>query len=380
MPTNKQQIQNQLINYLEEKKQKEDLAKQIDTQAQIKVDLRLSSQEKNNLLDNLTLSGQRIYHEAYKPRPEDINAVNEDEVNSLIDNRISTKVGNDTEISNIKQGKKADGTYISKTNVGLANVDNKSFTEIRSDIQKSIGVQLIENDWTIGSGATSFYNVYGSNTESYRVYGINHKGETAILWECRPDGNVNQDGGWNTDDVNIDKTKTYRFSVFIKTSANTGTTYFGCGINTVCTLNTTTKVSNPYFWYGDLPENNKWYLLVGYVFPASQSGLSLRGGIYNCETGAQEANIQNSFNWATDAVLTLHRCYHHNGNSATTRQWMFQPRIDLIDGNEPTILALIGKISIDDIPSLPTNKITGLDATLASLENRIIAVEDDLER
>ncbi|HAZ01069.1 MAG TPA: hypothetical protein DCY97_02675, partial [Marinilabiliales bacterium] len=263
-------------------------------------------------------------------------------VNKTLDNIAETtakKYLTATEKTNFSDGKKADGTYITADQVGAVS-------------QKTAGTQLLINDWEIGSGSTGFYTINGATSENYRVYGLNPKDERAILWECRPDAVSDADGGWLTDSFAIDKTKSYRFSVFAKTNANSGTTYLGCKANSVCNLNTATKNSNPYFWSGDLPENNKWYLIVGYIFPAGETGLITQGGIYDCLTGRKVSGVSASFNWASDALDSIHRCYHYYDTNTGTRQWMYNPRVDLIDGNEPSITALLGKIAAEDIKYL----------------------------
>lgn len=246
-------------------------------------------------------------------------------------------------------------TSIAKSDLGLGNVENKSVVEIKNDLQYSGGVQLIENDWALGSGATGFFNLNGNSSENYRVLGTNPHGEKSILWECRPDSSSGPDGGWVTDYFKIDRSKLYRFSVFVKTNSSSGTTYLGCKGGSVCGLNSSTKNTNPYFWSGDLPSNNKWYLIVGYVFPAGQTGLSTQGGIYDCETGKKVANISRSFNWANDAVQSYHRCYHYYDTTTSTRQWMYHPRVDLVNGNEPSILALLGTVTPESIGARANN-------------------------
>ena len=204
---------------------------------------------------------------------------------------------------------------------------------------------IISSNWATGSGSTGIFSMNGLATENYRVYADNHNGERVVVWECRPDSANDGDGGWNTSSFEIDRTKTYRYSVFVKTSANTGQTYLGCGGNTVANLNTTTKNTNPYFWSGVLPTQNEWYLIVGYVYPSGQTGLTNKGGIYSCVDGKKVSTITD-FNWASDATTGSHRCYHFYDTVTTTRQWMWNPRVDLIDGNEPSIIDLIGKVDV----------------------------------
>ncbi|MDD4748049.1 MAG: hypothetical protein PHW19_12300 [Salinivirgaceae bacterium] len=117
-------------------------------------------------------------------------------------------------------------------------------------------------------------------------------------------------------------------------------------------------LSYSYFWDGDLPENNKWYLIVGYVFPMKNEGdevLSVQGGIYDCTTGAKAAMVSKSFNWEGAATIGYLSCYHMYNTNTATRQWMYHPRVDVIDGNEPSVLSLIGNIKAEAVGARPSS-------------------------
>ncbi|NOQ26242.1 MAG: hypothetical protein GQ564_12835 [Bacteroidales bacterium] len=358
---------------------------------------RIKGSEKTNLADGKKLDG---------------STYNVDDVDGAIsstdaDDRISAKVGSDTEISYLRDGKKYNGSYIQASNIGaVTSAEASNLADSR--ISARVGTQLIENDWTIGSGATGFFTLNGSATENYRVYGLNPKGERSILWECRPDASYDADGGWNTVDFAIDKSKTYRFAIFVKTNSDSGKTYLGCKGSTVTTINTDTIHTNPYFWSGDLPQNNKWYLIIGYVFPAGQTGLSTLGGIYDCDTGKKVTGVGASFNWAANATISYHRCLHYYDTNTSTRQWMFGPRVDLIDGNEPSVMSLLGKVdeiggvasdniyhtgkkpnatdvgarpntwtpTVDDLPLIPVAKVEDLSTRLDVMDDEVVTLID----
>ena len=284
------------------------------------------------------------------------------EIQSLADDRaiaqITNKIGNDQIISNLKLGRDINGApLLSKGDIGLGNVEDKSVAEIQDEIVQATRTQMVDTNWELGSGATPRYTLKGNPSENYRVMGLNHKNEKVILWECRPDSTSGSDGGFNTHSFPIDKNKTYRFSIFVKTSSTSGMTYLGCG-NKICTLNSATLLTSSYFWNGDLPENNKWYLIVGYVFPAFNADddlLSVQGGIYDCTTGAKAAMVTKSFNWDAEATIGYLSCYHMYDTNTATRQWMYHPRVDLVDGNEPSILSLIGVLKAEGVSARPSN-------------------------
>ena len=63
------------------------------------------------------------------------------------------------------------------------------------------------------------------------------------------DATSDDDGGFNSSSVTIDKSKKYRYSIWIKReNIGDGRTYFGCGGSTVSSLGTSETVNgNPYF-------------------------------------------------------------------------------------------------------------------------------------
>ncbi|WP_350291402.1 hypothetical protein, partial [uncultured Croceitalea sp.] len=125
-------------------------------------------------------------------------------------------------------------------------------------------------DWSEGTGGTPFFNRNGVEIENKRSYGPNPFGETALIWECGNQPDNGSDGGWNTDYITVDKTKTYRYMVWVQRNhSQNGKTYHGT--QNVDNLNGVAH-SNPYFWSGDLPQLNQWYLLVGVVHPYNHSG------------------------------------------------------------------------------------------------------------
>ncbi len=214
-------------------------------------------------------------------------------------------------------------------------------------LSNKMGTQLLPNDWTLGTGGTPFYYTNGMLTENERIIGVNHLGQNVVLWSCIPSGDGNGDGGWNTNMVAIDKTKTYRFSVFAKKTKVNGRLYFGPGGDSICSLNTSTKDPNPYFYGNQLVGlEDRWLLFIGYVNPFGLTGLRNNGEIWDCGTG-QLVGQTSCFNWANDAFQVYHRCYlFYNNDDATNRQYMYAPRIDLVDGNEPSVSQLLGMPAI----------------------------------
>ena len=206
---------------------------------------------------------------------------------------------------------------------------------------------LDTSTWAIGTGSAPGFNRIGSDPENVREIGLNPYGENAILWKAVPDAVSNADGGWNGSYFDIDHTKTYRFTVWIKkTNSNDGRTYFGLytrdatGNHTTLLLNGTLR-ANAYFWNGDLPQLDKWYLLVGYVHGSSYAGTSTTGGIYDGTTGVKVLNTQLDFKFSTQATRLMHRSYLFYDINTADRQFFWGPTIYEVNGQEPTVQELL---------------------------------------
>lgn len=197
------------------------------------------------------------------------------------------------------------------------------------------------SDWNIGSGSVGMFSGNGNTAENVREWGIAPNGKRAILWKAIPDVSSNADGGWNSSTFPIDHTKMYRFTTWMKkTNSHAGNSYFGCHAfpSTVTTLSGSSN-SNPYFWYGDLPELNKWYLIVGYIHGSGDNSTASYGRIFDGETGKKVANITD-YKFQTTSTSARHRSYLYYDTNTSDRQYFYAPRVDLVDGNEPPIEAL----------------------------------------
>ncbi|WP_408048581.1 DUF6443 domain-containing protein, partial [Tenacibaculum halocynthiae] len=191
-------------------------------------------------------------------------------------------------------------------------------------------------DWTLNNTATDFYNRNGSSAENTIVNGTTPFGTTDLLWECKPDSGGQASGGWNTDYFEIDRTKSYRYTVWVKktnTSNNVGTTYHG--IQNVNNLNGTAN-TNPYFWAGSLPQLSTWYLLVGMVHPADYTGVDTGvSGLYDVNGNKVANGVE--YKWSPSHTTTRLRNYLYYTSSTTTRQYFWSPLFEQVDGGNLTI-------------------------------------------
>ena len=240
--------------------------------------------------------------------------------------------------------------------------------------------------WSLGAGGATGYNQNGATAENERVTGTDPFGRSATVWETRPQGNNADDGGWNSDWFNIDNTKLHRFSVWVKRTTDTsgGTFYLGLYGNGTGIRRTDNNAveGNPYWdCRGTIGfTKDVWYLVVGHCYPynTTYTGQNPESGIYTVAGGATKVlsinacNIGADVKWAgADVTQTIHRCYHYYCADSTTRLQLFDPRIDVIDGTEPSITNLLSGFTANRLTDLiGTNNGTFVNGPTYSSANR----------
>lgn len=258
--------------------------------------------------------------------------------------------------------------------------------------------------WTVGSGGVggdankwgqTAYSLSGGATENVRVLGTDPFGyTTSVVWKgySLDAAQSSPDGGFNTGWVNIDPKKMYRFSVWTKRDNMTvggptsGQFYLGfIGAESTNQHNLTSKNNytepspNPYFHVTPNPNISSlssvnppflggidtWTLVTGHVWPAgSQKGVIVPGsavgslqqnyahpdsGVWT-RTNGKVGNLLYSTSlgsgytdwiWNATSSYTFHRAYHYYSADSTATQSFIYPRIDVVDGLEPTISELL---------------------------------------
>ncbi len=127
------------------------------------------------------------------------------------------------------------------------------------------------------------------------------------------------------------------FLVWAKQTNTSGAVYFGC--STCLTISGSTN-SNPYWYAADLPQMNKWYLLVGILqgegAPKINSGLS---GVWDPVTG-ERVGASNDF-WSDGSTAQRHRAYLYYSTDPNNYVYFARPGVYLMDGTEPDILSML---------------------------------------
>ena len=211
---------------------------------------------------------------------------------------------------------------------------------------------LANYTWTPGTGDCGIYKALGGSTENMRTTDKDPKGNQSILWTAiSQDANGIMDfidGGFSAS-VKIDYMKTYRFSVWAKASDK------NCYINMAADISNTADKGgdanpNPVFFSAPLPETDKWYLIIGYVLGTGIPHNPTNSGVYDSANGdrivingkEQTLPIFKNKDGATQQTI---RVFMSGGETVGVNAKFFDPRIEIIDGEEQIIDSMLGKMS-----------------------------------
>lgn len=248
--------------------------------------------------------------------------------------------------------------------------------------------------WTVGSGSVAAdtnrygvtqYTANGAATENVRVTGTDPFGYAqSVVWKgFSLDSASNAEGGWDTGNFPIDNGKMYRFTVWTKRDGmtvgptNSGAFYHGhyartsVGALTFSVSKTDGSLTNnPYFHVTSNPNTSTtasvsppslggidvWTMVVGHVWPFSASvqatmpgtnvnGLALNGNHPDSGVWVASGKIGNlngvDRSWYNVAAIAQHRSYLYYSSDSTATQSFIYPRVDIVDGLEPTISELL---------------------------------------
>lgn len=229
--------------------------------------------------------------------------------------------------------------------------NRKSYIDGASDNVSSINVGLWDEANTAVTGFSLNQTVTGENL---RLNASDPWNNTNMVWGTYPSGDGNGDGGWEGTWFNIDPTKTYRSSVWVRRTSSTsgGTFYHGLhtnGTGDVLTISSGASQGNPYWDYRGTGSfvQNQWYLAIGHIFPSTYSGGIHPNSGFWITSGTKAANnagnIPNDCYFPSNATQAYQRVYHYYCGDNTTRLQFAYPRWDLVDGNEPSLSELLAK-------------------------------------
>ena len=280
---------------------------------------------------------------------------------------------------------------------GFLDYDSKtdsSITNIKKDSAANL-MNAIAGDWVepvdfstsgalqpVGFGRNGGV-INGAATENGLTLSSDPWTNSSVVWYGRPDvsnstafpggvttGAGNADGGFVAASVSADKAKTYRFSLWMNrkrfgtglpNSSNSANGSFYLGLvaynasgTEVPVVNMSTGVSqtNPYF-YSSAPKNlsapeypeDTWVLVVGHVHPEGTAAPGANhpdSGLYTRTAGSgSKLRTTGDYIWTSNTVKTSLRSYLYYCKDGTPLQYFLNPRIEVVDGTEPTIQELL---------------------------------------
>lgn len=204
---------------------------------------------------------------------------------------------------------------------------------------------LDDSVWVAGtSGSVGNWSMVGTTAENTRINKTNPFGATDVVWASEGnDVTSDADGGWQNSGRSIDKTKTYRLSLWVRReNIGNGRVYFGCQHSTVWNLGTTTVNTNPYFITaieteipGEMEDN--WLLWVAHIHPTAYAGSThIDTGIWTM-SGRKLNRSATDFKWTSTTTVSGHRAFLHYSTSTTEREYQYDPRMEIVDDYSSTI-------------------------------------------
>ena len=212
-------------------------------------------------------------------------------------------------------------------------------------LQRSVNNLFNENIWSVNtsfsaSTAGVAWNQYQSNSWQ-QVVGPSGGMDLAILATQVVEG---AGGGWDmwfpTETSGFSHRKSYRHYTWVKRFGAGGSVYLGT--QGVVELDGTTN-ENPYHiahGVANLPELNKWYLMVGVVHGSGYTGSHTGvGGIYDPSTGRKVVNA-NDFKWKTTTTQGHTRAYQYYANIGD-QMYFLRPVFEEIRPGLPSVASLL---------------------------------------
>ncbi|UAL42839.1 DUF1983 domain-containing protein [Shewanella inventionis] len=295
--------------------------------------------------------------------------------------RVDAAIAGADPVGSAAAAQAAAATYTnSKYDQAVTLISNKdsaqttALTAMEASVRNEINsrgnlLQKYMDNWKIGKHPLDCgMYINGSTDENRFVLGDDPYGSKSVLWEMNTNSSANSDGdgGIGSAVFACDSKKSYRYTLYVYKTATGGTTFFGCSgggptLNLTGSLNT-----NPYFWAGGLA-NNKWYLMVGVLQPDTGTVDSGVSGLYDCETGVKVAS-GTDYKMTAGATSQHLRAYLYYSTNPAAKQYFWNPRVDVIDGNEPSLSSLMPNVATNALSKYTevVDLVTAKDSAMAT--------------
>ena len=198
--------------------------------------------------------------------------------------------------------------------------------------------------WSVGTrGAQGDFSDNGGSQDNIIIKEDTPYGDIGPVWygyssDPSDDGS---DGGWNwykLNDTDIDESKPYRYSVWMKQESFDGSFYHGT--ERVDDFNGNHQ-GNPYYDNGNLPSTNDWYLVVGYNQPKSFDNQTYESGIY--DINGNKVEDKPDYRWDIDGGgdgMKWRSYYYYDTTNDNRGVKFYDPRLEIIDGDHTSLTEL----------------------------------------
>ena len=204
-----------------------------------------------------------------------------------------------------------------------------------------------QTEWTVGTGTVGGWSALGTAAENSRESDINPHGDTAVIWKGINTESTNAyDGGYQTPQYSgtVDPTKAYRVTFWFKYPSNAspyGKIRFQAQTSRPVVGGTG---SNDVLLFTDI--NNfaadQWYLVVTTVHPHTYTGSATgTSGVYAMDGTKVFTIIETKWNSASDTNTRFYEGFLNDPSDNNEEIWFWDPRMDLVDGNEASIASLL---------------------------------------
>lgn len=204
-----------------------------------------------------------------------------------------------------------------------------------------------ETEWTVGTGSVGNWTALSGAGENSRESDTNPHGDTAVIWKAiNADSAGNAyDGGYLTPQYSgtVDPTKTYRTSFWFKYPSNAspyGNIRFqAMTVRSVIGGGTAgILLSEPINTF----TANQWYLVVTTIHPYTYSGADTgTSGVYAMDGTKVYTIPETKWNDASDTNTRFYESHFNDPSDNNEEVWFWDPRMDLVDGNEASIAHLL---------------------------------------
>ncbi len=236
-----------------------------------------------------------------------------------------------------------------------------SFTSILN-AQCSPPSNLIPStDWDANTNSYSdFWNPYpnGTTINNFVVPAISPNKVPKPIWVgvsmTGHNDNDKLDGGFISNDISIDPTKTYRYSVWVRKEfpqehngdANDNMIWFGPKDNSLSLAdNENTTNETPYFFDQELPSpvTSNWYLCVGYVYGSEVTNYDFEDqlGVYDTKGNHYSSRNQKNYKHIVGQDLASISIFQRNQSVDGIELYIYDPKIEEVNGCEPSIQELV---------------------------------------